>query len=408
MESSPNLNNTKSSCNSCPSAVATASNAIELAAERPRGEYRKFSDAAFSDMYLNRIPSTGSIEITENCNFRCIHCYQGMNKAKHRLSGEKWISIIDELEKEGTFWLLITGGEPLLHPDFEKIYTHAYKKGIIVTVFTNARLFKDEHLELFKKYPPFSLEVTLYGASEQMYQTVTGTKGSFELVRNNVKRMKDAGLNLKLKSVAFQPLAQDIPALKKYAEEEIGVMFRFDTKIDPGIYGDNFDHLRLTPEEAVLLEEKLVGHDNLAKDMKALLSFNTQAVKNNNTKELLYRCGAGKNGYYIDYKGWVHTCSTGRLEEEQYDLNKMSFSEIWWVHLPKVVFQKRRELNTVCMKCEFKGICDACPATAKLATGSKEGRPMYICQHTMERKRKFLFNKGIINQGVSHEAEKNI
>lgn len=395
MKPSRNLNSNKSSCNSCSSASPAPSNSIELADQRPTKIYREFSDVMHSQMYLNRIPSTGTIEIMENCNFRCIHCYQGMNKSRQKLSGDKWCSIIDELADAGTLWLLITGGEPLLHPDFERIYTHAYLKGIILTVFTNARMIKDSHLELFRKYPPFSLEVTLYGASEEMYQRVTGTKGSFQLVRDNIVRIRDAGLTIKLKSVAFKPLAEDLPAMKAYAES-LGLEFRFDTKIDPGIYGESFDDIRLTAEQIVDLEDRLVGRDNLASDLKALLEINKRAVANTQSNEMLYRCGAGKNSFYIDYKGYVHTCSSGRLEKEAFDLNKMSFLKVWNDGLPSVVFQKRRDLNTQCMKCEYREICDACPATANLATGDKEGRPQYVCQITMERKKRILEDQGAL------------
>ena len=383
--------NTTSSCSSCSSAVPVGSNSIELMDERPAPKvYRDFSNKAHSLAYLNRVPSTGTIEILENCNFRCIHCYQGMNKSRKKLSAEKWCSIIDELADAGTFWLLITGGEPMLHPEFEKIYTHAYRKGFIVTVFTNARTIKDEHLELFKKYPPFAVEVSLYGASEDMYQQVTGTKGSFQLVKKNLRRMMEAKLIVKCKSVAFKPLHTDMAAMQDYVENELGLTFRFDTKIDPSIYGDQLDDIRLSAEEVVRMEEALVGRENLASDMAALFDINKKAIKAKKSGKDLYRCGAGKNSFYIDYKGFVHTCSVGRLEKEKIDLNEMSFQEAWMVQLPKVIFQERKNLDTVCMKCEYREICDACPATAKLATGSKEGRPQYVCQITMERKKRYL------------------
>ncbi len=392
MTSSVNLNTTISSCGDCSSKTAPQfSPAIEGSGPLfVNGEYQQFSQQVRVKTIPLRVPTNGSIEIIENCNFRCIHCYQGQNKARNTLSGDRWCEIIDEIAASGTLWLLITGGEPLLHPEFEKIYRHCIQSGMLVTLFTNGAMIKDHHIALFKELPPFSIEITLYGASEEMYQKVTQTKNSFEKVRTICQRLIDEKLPLKLKSVAFKPLMNDIPDIKSWAENQLGLTFRFDTKIDPGIYGDSFDDIRANPEELVDLEMAMVKKENMVMDMKHFQNLHEKRKMNMVNDTNLYTCGAGKNSYYIDYKGYVHTCSTGRLEDEAFDLNKMSFHEIWFNKLPDVIFQEVRDKNSICRTCEFRGFCDVCPATAKLATGSKEGRPQYICQHTMMRKKRFL------------------
>jgi len=378
----------KSSCNSCSAGGPEPSSALD-GEIRTTGAYRAFSDKVYASTSGRRMPSNGSIELTENCNFRCIHCYQGKNKARQILSGDEWCRILDESVAEGMFWLLITGGEPLLHPEFKRIYMHAIRKGLIVTVFTNGRLVTDEHIQLWTDYPPFSLEITLYGASEEMYQRVTGTRNSFAKVMETARKMKAAGIPLKLKSVAFKPLIDDMAAMKAIAENEIGVKFRFDTKIDPGIYGDSFDDIRPSPEEAVALEEQLIGKPALSDDLRAFFAFNNKNISTPESKEFIYKCGAGRNAFYVDYRGRVHGCSAGRFDEDL-DLTKRSFREIWYQEVPKVVFAEAKDKNAVCRTCELRPICDVCPSTAKLATGSKEGRPLYVCQHTMLRKKKFL------------------
>lgn len=313
-----------------------------------------------------------------------------MNKARKTLSAEQWGEILDQLSEAGTLWLLITGGEPLLHPEFEKIYTDAVKKGFIINLFTNAALIKDKYIERFKKYPPFSIEVTLYGNNEQTYQTVTQTKNSYAKVIANCKRLLQEGLPLKLKTVAIKQTIHEVEDIKKFAEEEMGVDFKFDTKIDPTIYGESMDHVRADLAEITALEERVAGREAIALDLQAFKEWSKSTQKSAGTDGSLYTCGAGKNSYYIDYKGWLHTCSTGRLEEEAFDLTQSSFKEIWYKQIPGIIYQSARDKNEVCRTCEYRTMCDACPATAKLATGSKFGRPMYVCQQTMARKERFL------------------
>jgi len=73
----------------------------------------------------------------------------------------------------GAFWCLITGGEPLLRKDFADIYLCLKNKGLLVSVFTNATLLNRDHIELFKKYPPRDIEVSVYGVTPETYESVT-------------------------------------------------------------------------------------------------------------------------------------------------------------------------------------------------------------------------------------------
>jgi len=398
-----------SSCSSCSSGGPEISTAIE-GEIRVAGEYRKFSDGILKTNYGMRLPHNGTLELTENCNFRCIHCYQGMKKGREILSGDQWCKVIDEAAAMGTFWMLITGGEPLLHPEFERIYMHCIKSGIITTVFTNARLVTDRHIQMWKDYPPFAIETTLYGSKEETYRKVTGSVGAFAKVIENVKKMKAAGLPIKLKSVAFKPLIYEMAAIKKIAEEEVGVIFKFDTKIDPGIYGDQFDDIRPTAEESVDLEEALIGTKPLAMDLTAFKAINEKAAemkKSLDQTEYIYKCGAGKNSFYVDYRGYVHPCGTGRSYDEESRITQNGLKEIWDKEIPKIIFQEAKKKNTICQSCDFRSFCDTCPTTAKLATGDKEGLPLYICQHTMMRKKRFMDrHKDIkIQLEVSHAEE---
>ena len=381
-----------SSCNSCQAPQQETSKSIEVDWSEA-GQYQDFSLDLQTKVGVDRIPTSGTIEIIENCNFRCIHCYQGMNKSRKMLSGDRWCEIIDELAEAGTLWLLVTGGEPLLHPDFEQIYKHAINKGMLVYLFTNARLIKDKHIQLFREMPPFSIEVSFYGLSEEMYAQVTGTKNSHAKVIENLKIMKAANLPVSLKSVAFKPLINDILKMRSYVQDELGLKFKFDTKIDPTIYGDSLDSIRPTAEETVALELSIVDELDLRKDMLRLKDYNKETVEKSQTAKMLYRCGAGKNSYYIDYRGFVNTCAIGRLNDEKFDLGKHSFLEVWNKSLPGVVYQTVKTKNRVCDSCQFRDICDICPATSQIATGDIEGRPQYICQHTMMRKTKILENK---------------
>ncbi len=162
--------------------------------------YRSFR----TKIYRTRTPVSGSFEITKRCNLRCIHCYNGGNTSssamKDELPASFWKNTIDQIVDEGCLFLLITGGDPLIRPDFSEIYEHARRRGLIVTIFSNGTLINKDHLKLFREIPPALIEITLYGIKEETYEKITGVKGSFRRCMEGVDRLLEAGLHLRLLS----------------------------------------------------------------------------------------------------------------------------------------------------------------------------------------------------------------
>lgn len=98
--------------------------------EIPQLSYRKFSYRIHNKVIKNRIPLDGSIELTKRCNLSCIHCYYNYEfEEEEEMSFKEISSLLNEISQAGCFWLLITGGEPLLRKDFLDIYKCAKKEG---------------------------------------------------------------------------------------------------------------------------------------------------------------------------------------------------------------------------------------------------------------------------------------
>ena len=104
-----------------------------------------------------RIPVSGTFELTPRCNLSCKMCYVRMSAEEQRQRGvelttEEWLSIAREAVKEGMIYLLLTGGEPLLRPDFTEIYRGIIQMGVVISVNTNATLVTPEIVECFKQH----------------------------------------------------------------------------------------------------------------------------------------------------------------------------------------------------------------------------------------------------------------
>lgn len=117
--------------------------------------------------------------MTARCNFNCRMCYihdiNSMNELKEReLPVSWWLKTAEEARKEGLLFLLLTGGEAMLRADFRELYQELAQMGFRLVINTNGSLIDEKILELFRKYPPGRVNVSMYGASEETYKRLCG------------------------------------------------------------------------------------------------------------------------------------------------------------------------------------------------------------------------------------------
>lgn len=119
---------------------------------------------------LQTVPISGAFELTPRCNFRCKMCNirmtpQQMTAIGRERTALEWLEMGRQARDAGLLFLLLTGGEPFLRPDFEEIYTGLTKMGLSISINTNGSLLDDGLRALFRRLPPAMVNVTVYGAS---------------------------------------------------------------------------------------------------------------------------------------------------------------------------------------------------------------------------------------------------
>jgi MoaA/NifB/PqqE/SkfB family radical SAM enzyme len=176
------------------------------------------------------------LELTEKCNFACVHCYlERKIQPKFDLKLARMIS--DVAYDSGFPFVYLTGGEPTLHPEFEEIYRAFREKGYVVTVYTNAAILRESTFELFGTMAPTSIEVTLYGMSEETYGKMAQNKRGFRPALDNVVRLRQMGLGVALKYSLTTLTVDDFPAFLEFARET-GCTADVNAQIIPMLNGD--------------------------------------------------------------------------------------------------------------------------------------------------------------------------
>jgi MoaA/NifB/PqqE/SkfB family radical SAM enzyme len=298
-----------------------------------------------------------TFELTRKCNFSCIHCYNSFDKEKADLSLEKLKTIVDKIVEKECLYIVLTGGEPLLYKHFKEFWIYAYSKGLLITLFTNASLIDDSIISLFKKYPPYDIEVSLYGFSEKTYSRITGLKNQFDIVKGNIIRLNNEKINFSVKSVAFKYNIKEIKNIYNFTKK-INVKFKYDLNISPGINGKKTSHLFASSKDIVNLfneiEESPKARTTFIKNLNISRKILTPSHK-------IYTCGAGKATIYIDIKGKIHPCTICRTPE--INNSGKTFDEIINNELPKLLTKETKNRNIVaCNSCKDSYFCDFCQA----------------------------------------------
>jgi len=340
--------------------------------------YAEFSARVHAEVNQQRIPVNGTIEITHRCPLTCAHCYNNLPMADagaraRELTFEEHCRVIDELADLGCLWVLYTGGEIFARRDFLDIYTHAKKRGLLVTLFTNGTLITESLADYLVKWPPFSIEITLYGATAETYEALTGIPGSYARCMRGIELLAERRLPLKLKTVAVSINRHEIAAMHAIADR-YGVEFKFDAMINPRIDCSSSPlAVRLTPAEVVSLD--LLDEERVVEWRRMLASFGP--IDYGDEQPQVYDCGGGVNSFAIDPYGDMTICVLSK--NDRYNVRDGSVYEGWQTFLRAVRDRKATRL-TKCTRCALKGLCGMCPANGELENGDPEAPVDFLCQ----------------------------
>jgi radical SAM protein with 4Fe4S-binding SPASM domain len=341
----------------------------------PELTFDDWGEQLLAPLHGRRYPLVGSLELTERCNLACLHCFikqpAGSRAARAReLTTAQVRGVLDQVADAGCLFLLLTGGEPLLRPDFAEIYRHVRQRGIIPTLFTNGTLLTPRLADVLADAPPRLLEITLYGATRETYERVTQVPGSYARCRRGIELALDRRLPLYLKAVLLTTNRHELAQMSALAEE-LGVEFRYDGTMWPRLDGGRQPFAyRLSPEEMLALDledpERQRAWEEVARGENGRFA---RAGR-------VYNCGAGFRSFHINSAGRLSMCLMAR--RPAYDLLTMTFQE-GWARLG-ALRKLNRQLHTPCETCTAGNLCGQCVGWSQAVHGDNETPVDYVCE----------------------------
>ena len=336
------------------------------------------------------LPIGGNFELTARCNFDCPMCYvhlkqEDIDAQGRELTAQQWIDLARQAKEAGMVFALLTGGEPFVRKDFFEIY-HAMKQmGLLISINSNGSMLSGEILEKLIEDPPFRINISLYGGSEETYCRMCG-RPAYDRVLENIRSLKEARIDVRL-NVSITPYNRgDLEAICKKAEE-LGVHVKLASYMYPSIRvnGGQYGHgNRLSSKEAAAasVEWDLLRFEPEIFAQRARAMHEFALVEENECAADLDEgvgCRAGSTAFWMTWDGRMLPC--GMMPYPVAYPMETGFAAAWE--------QIRKETKAIrmpgkCGSCPKRGACSVCAAVCVTETGKFDGVPEYVCAMTDE------------------------
>jgi MoaA/NifB/PqqE/SkfB family radical SAM enzyme len=364
-------------------------------------------------------PLTANFELTPLCNQRCEMCFIRSTRKEVESHGglrpaTAWLELGKQLQQMGTLFILLTGGEPMLHPEFPTIYTSLRDMGFILTLNTNGTLITEEMCRETFRAKPRRVNVTLYGSNADTYERLCHHRDGFEQTMRGLRLLREYDIDTKLNLSMVKANSEEYEELMSIADT-LGIPVVSNSYMFPISRGQECFKAtgclesRLTPEEAARFEtlhlryKKGDEYENFARQAV----FQAHKTSAPTLEGTMLNCRAARSSMWVSWHHHVSPCvmmetpcvdlPTGTTHPFAFDpstpfaeevkpkgttpsLTAGDLSAAWkWLtatcqHLPPF---------DDCSGCHLKHICQVCYAAA-LHEKRQCGTIRYLCDMAQE------------------------
>ena len=344
---------------------------------------------------------------------------------ENELTFDEIKKIFDEARSMGCRSWKISGGEPMLRPDFTDIFDYITRKSVSYSLNTNGSLITPKIARLLKRKG--TKMVALYGATAEVHDHITRHPGSFEATMRGFSYLKEAGAGFIVQIIPMKDNYHQLNDMKSLAESlsrhyRIGAAWLFLSACGDQNRNQEIARQRLDPEQVIELDKPDLFYEEWINDNGKGQTLNTELLTSNfeqgtknegqrtsnierrtSNKELQneheYRhseddrlfasCISARRDFHIDPYGQMTFCCFIKDPALRYNLRKGSFKECWENFIPSLTAKVKggKEYIENCSSCEDRSECRWCPVYGYLEHRRFSAKIDYLCDVARENKR---------------------
>lgn len=307
-----------------------------------------------------------TFELTSQCNYKCIHCYNS-NIVFKELNFKEIEVVMHRIKELGVIELFLTGGEIFLRKDINEILDLSYSLGFKTTLYSNGSCITRELAQKIKNYD-MRIEISIYGSNPRTYKCITGSENNYYKTVDSLNILKKLKVKFKTKSIIFNQNYNDfyeICDMIRYYNDYQDIDNAYD-EISCFLFGDK-DRM----QKFRLNDEKIVSILKNSKQYKII------SPKYGYCTALKTQLSIDPNGNVNPCIGWRSVIATNMLRDN------------WKEELNSFSNKFREDLKTTAIKCNTCDLfeyCIVCPMSFYQDTGTHMIHSNESCKFAKIRK----------------------
>ena len=337
-----------------------------------------------------RLPLRGSIDLTYRCNNNCRHCWLHVpaTAPEHELSLDEIRRIADEARAMGCREWSISGGEPMLRPDFPEIFDYLTRKARGYTLNTNGTLITPEIARLLTRKG--SKMVALYGATAEVHDHITRNPGSFDALMRGFRYLQEAGAGFTVQLIPMRDNYQQYDEMVKLAKSlsphyRVGAAWLYLSACGSAQRNAEISRQRLDPKDVIALDQPDLAYEE---STDSSFIVHRSSLTADGDDRLFAGCLAARQDFHIDPCGGMTFCCFVKDPALRYDLRSGTFRAAWDEFIPGLADKVRGGVEYLenCGSCEHRRDCRWCGVYGYLEHGRHGAKVEYLCEVARENR----------------------